>query len=329
MSASRFGVMLVNLGTPDAPTPAAVRRYLAEFLSDPRVVDAPRVLWLPLLHVIILRTRPKRVAKAYQSIWTEAGSPLLAIGRRQQRALADTLEKRFGHPMPVELAMTYGNPTMEAAGLALRDAGVDRILVLPLYPQFSRSTTAAVFDRLARALAPCPHLPELRFVRDYHDHPLYIRALADSIREHWERHGGERGKLVFSYHGIPKRYADTGDPYPRHCQRTSELVAEALGLGENDWILCYQSRFGREEWLKPYTDETLKQMGREGIEHIDIISPAFAADCLETLEELEKENRETFLGAGGKTYRYIPALNDRPDHIALLTALVEQHTQGW
>lgn len=329
MSTPRFGVLLVNLGTPDAPTPEAVRRYLGEFLWDKRVVDTPRPLWWLILHGVILRLRPRRVAKAYQSVWMDEGSPLLVIGRRQQRALAAALERRFSETIPVELAMTYGQPSMEEAGLKLRDAGVERILVVPLYPQFSRSTTAAVFDRLARALAACPHLPELRFVRDYHDHPAYIQALAASIREHWQAHGGERGKLILSYHGIPKRYTDSGDPYARHCARTSELVAESLGLADDDWQMTYQSRFGREEWLKPYTDETLKEWGHAGVKHVDIVSPAFAADCLETLEELEVENRENFIQAGGKTYRYIPALNDRTDHIDLLTQLVAQHTQGW
>ncbi|GGY00372.1 ferrochelatase 1 [Litchfieldella qijiaojingensis] len=329
MPSPRFGVMLVNLGTPDAPTADAVRRYLGEFLWDKRVVDAPRPLWWLILHGVILRFRPGRVAKGYQAVWTGEGSPLLAIGRRQQRALAAALERLYGETIPVELAMTYGNPSLRESGLRLREAGVGRILVLPLYPQFSRSTTAAVFDGLARALTPCPHLPELRFVRDYHDHPAYVQALAASIREHWAAHGGERGRLLLSYHGIPQRYAEEGDPYPRHCETTSRLVAEALELSDDEWLMSYQSRFGREEWLKPYTDETLKAWGREGIEQVDIISPAFAADCLETLEELEVENRDNFLGAGGKTYRYIPALNDRPEHIELLSQLVEQHTRGW
>lgn len=329
MSTPRFGVLLVNLGTPEAPTTEAVRRYLGEFLWDKRVVDAPRPLWWLILHGVILRLRPGRVAKGYQAVWTDEGSPLLAIGRRQQRALAAALEHHYGEAIPVELAMTYGSPSLREGGLRLRDAGVERILVLPLYPQFSRSTTAAVFDGLARALASCPHLPELRFVRDYHDHPAYIGALATSIRQHWEANGGEQGKLMLSYHGIPKRYAEQGDPYPRHCETTSRLVAETLGLADDDWLMSYQSRFGREEWLKPYTDETLKAWGREGIEHVDIISPAFAADCLETLEELEVENRNNFLGAGGKTYRYIPALNDRAEHIDMLVQLVEQHAGGW
>ncbi len=326
--AARYGVMLVNLGTPAAPTAKAVREYLAEFLGDPRVIDAPRWLWWPILHGVILRIRPPKVAKAYASVWQEEGSPLLAIGRRQQRALAAALAERTGEAIPVELAMTYGQPSMEQAGLALRDAGVDKILVLPLYPQFSRTTTGAVFQRLAKALAPCPHLPQLRFVNHYHDHPDYIAALAASVREHWEAQG-DRGRLLMSYHGIPKRYVDNGDPYGRHCQRTSALLAEALDLAEGSWFQSYQSRFGREEWLKPYTDETLKQWGADKTECVDVISPAFAADCLETLEEIDAENREYFQEAGGGRYRYIPALNDRPEHIHLLSQLVAENTAGW
>ncbi|SDL28977.1 ferrochelatase [Modicisalibacter muralis] len=329
MTVARFGVMLANLGTPDAPTPAAVRRYLAEFLWDERVIDVSRPLWWLILHGVILRIRPGKVAKAYASVWQEGGSPLLVIGRRQEQALRARLAERLGEEIPVELAMTYGTPSIEQAGLRLRDAGVERILVLPMYPQFSRTTTAAVFDRLARALKACPQLPELRFVRDYHDHSAYIAALANSVREHWRHNDDERGRLLMSYHGIPKRYADAGDPYPRHCETTSRLVAEALGLADDDWQMTYQSRFGREEWLKPYTDHTLRAWGKQGVKHVDVISPAFAADCLETLEELEVENREYFTQAGGKTYRYIPALNDRDEHIELFAQLIEQHTRGW
>ncbi|WP_239496176.1 ferrochelatase [Salinicola peritrichatus] len=326
--AARYGVLLVNLGTPEAPTPKAVRRYLAEFLGDPRVIDAPRWLWWPILHGVILRIRPPRVAKAYASVWQQEGSPLLAIGRKQERALAADLAARNGESIPVELAMTYGKPSMEEAGLRLREAGVERILVLPLYPQFSRTTTGAVFQRLAKALDACPNLPELRFVRDYHDHPDYIAALAASVRQHWETQG-DRGRLLMSYHGIPKRYVDQGDPYAQHCETTSHLLAEALGLSEDEWFQSYQSRFGREEWLKPYTDETLKAWGEAKTECVDVISPAFAADCLETLEEIDAENRHYFQEAGGGRYRYIPALNDRPEHIELLGNLVEQHTIGW
>ncbi|KAA0016153.1 ferrochelatase [Salinicola corii] len=326
--AARYGVLLVNLGTPEAPTAKAVREYLGEFLGDPRVIDAPRWLWWPILHGVILRIRPPKVAKAYASVWQEEGSPLLAIGRRQQSALRESLAASTGEAIPVELAMTYGKPSMEEAGLKLREAGVERILVVPLYPQFSRTTTGAVFQRLARALEPCPHLPELRFVRDYHDHPDYIAALAASVRQHWEANG-DRGRLLMSYHGIPKRYVDNGDPYARHCETTSRLLAEELGLGEGEWFQSYQSRFGREEWLKPYTDETLKAWGADKIECVDVISPAFAADCLETLEEIDAENRHYFQQAGGGRYRYIPALNERPEHVTLLTHLVEQHAAGW
>lgn len=326
--AARYGVLLANLGTPEAPTPRAVRQYLSEFLGDPRVIDAPRWLWWPILHGVILRIRPPRVAKAYASVWQEEGSPLLAIGRRQQRALSERLAAETGEAIPVELAMTYGKPSMEEAGLRLREAGVERILVLPLYPQFSRTTTAAVFQRLAKSLDPCPDLPELRFVKDYHDHPDYIAALAASVREHWEKHG-DRGRLLMSYHGIPKRYVDNGDPYATHCETTSRLLAETLELGEGEWRQSYQSRFGREEWLKPYTDETLKAWGAEKAECVDVISPAFAADCLETLEEIDVENRHYFQDAGGGRYRYIPALNDRREHITLLANLVRQHTAGW
>ena len=323
-----FGVLMVNLGTPEAPTPEAVRKYLGEFLWDPRVIDVSRPLWWAILNGFILRTRPKKVAEAYASIWTDEGSPLMSYSRKQQRGLAARLEQSMGQPIPVELAMTYGSPSMEEAGLKLRKSGVGRIVVLPMYPQFSRSTTAAVFDRLADALKPCPHLPELRMIRDFHDHPLYIKALANTVREHWQALG-KQGHLMLSYHGIPKRYATQGDPYPTHCERTSELVAEELGLSSTQWSHTYQSRFGREEWLKPYTDVTLKAWGKEGREHVDVMCPAFSADCLETLEEISEENREYFIESGGGEYHYIPALNDRDDHIDLLESLVNQHTQGW
>ena len=254
---------------------------------------------------------------------------MLAISRRQQQALTKALREHFNEDIPVALGMDYGNPSIASAGIALRDAGVENVLVLPLYPQFSSSTTASIFDQVARALKKCPAHPGLRFVRSYCDHPLYIQALANSVREHWQE-AGEQGHLVMSYHGIPKRYAEQGDPYPRECETTSRLLAESLALESHQWTMTYQSRFGREEWLQPYTDKMLIQWGQQGKPAaVDIMSPAFAADCLETLEELQEENRENFIHAGGKRYAYIPALNERPDHIALLTALVEQHTQGW
>ncbi|SFX73142.1 ferrochelatase [Marinospirillum alkaliphilum] len=324
-----FAVMLVNLGTPDAPTPAAVRKYLAEFLWDRRVVDVPRPLWWMILHGIILRTRPGRVAHNYQQVWTEQGSPLLAISRQQQQALQARLQDELGETIPVLLAMTYGSPSMEDAGRELRRLGVERLLVLPLYPQFSATTTAAAFDRLAASLKRCPHWPELRFIRDYHQHPAYIRALAQSVRQAWHQQGQEAAKLVMSFHGIPERYARQGDPYPRHCEATAKALADELGLRSDQWLLTYQSRFGKEPWLQPYTDATLEQLGSEKLRGLSVICPGFSADCLETLEEIEGENREIFEQAGGSDFSYVPALNDRPEHIQMMVELVLQHSQGW
>ncbi|SEI39796.1 ferrochelatase [Allopseudospirillum japonicum] len=328
MTPPPFGVLLVNLGTPSAPTPEAVRTYLAEFLADVRVVDMARPLWWLILHGIILRVRPRKVAKAYQSIWTPEGSPLLAISRQQTAALTEALQQAYGQKIPVELAMTYGEPSMEAAGRALRQQGVSNLLILPLYPQFSSSTTGAVYDRLARGLQKCPHLPQMRWVRDYHQHPAYIEALAASVRQHWQEHGRKQ-KLLMSFHGIPERYADKGDPYAAQCRKTAELLAQALQLSTDEYLCSFQSRFGREEWVKPYTDASLKQWARDGVHSVDVICPAFAADCLETLEEIQVENRELFLKHGGQAYAYIPALNARPEHMDLLTELVQTHTQGW
>jgi ferrochelatase len=321
--------MLVNLGTPEAPTPSAVRKYLAEFLWDPRVVDLARPLWWLILNGIILRLRPGRVAKNYQKVWTEEGSPLLAIGKQQQKALEQRLHDVFKEEIPVYLAMTYGSPSMEEVGRQMRKTGAERLLVLPLYPQYSATTTAAVFDRFAASLKPCPHLPEVRFIRDYHQHPAYIRALAQSVRESWKDQGQEPEKLVMSFHGIPQRYADQGDPYPQHCQKTAVLLAKELGLKDDQWLLTYQSRFGREPWLQPYTDFTLEKLGQQQTQSVSVICPGFSADCLETLEEIEEENREIYEQAGGKNFHYIPALNASHEHLQLMYELVEQHTQGW
>ncbi|WP_221799142.1 ferrochelatase [Oceanobacter mangrovi] len=323
-----FGVLMVNLGTPKQPTAAAVREYLAEFLWDRRVVDAPRPLWWLILHGIILRTRPGRVAHAYQSIWQDEGSPLMSWSLKQQQSLQQALLAETGQSIPVALAMTYGEPTMEQASQQLRKAGVERILVLPLYPQNSGSTTGAVYDRLAKGLARCPHIPATRWITQYYDHPLYIQALANSVREYWQQHGrGDR--LMMSFHGIPERYENNGDPYPSQCRETARLLAAELELEDDQWICSFQSRFGKEEWVKPYTDMTLQQWGKEAAGRVDIISPAFAADCLETLEELAVENRATYLEAGGSDYHYIGCLNDRPDHIDLLVRLVLDNTAGW
>jgi len=324
-----FGVMLVNLGTPEKPDAASVRRYLAEFLWDKRVIKMPRLLWWLILHGIILRVRPRKVARLYQSVWTDDGSPLMAISKQQQQALMTMLQQHLGFPIPVELAMTYGQPSLAQAGRALAARGVRRILVLPLFPQYSAATTAAVFDGLARALEPCPDLPELHFVRDYWEQPAYLDALAASIREYWDEHG-KPDRLLLSFHGIPERYENNGDPYPSLCRSTAKAVADRLGLAPEQWSESFQSRFGREEWVKPYTDVLLQEWGtREDINRVDVVSPAFAADCLETLEELAVQNRALFLEAGGKDYRYIPCLNDRPDHIQLLADLVERHSLPW
>jgi ferrochelatase len=323
-----LGVLLLNLGTPDAPTVPAVRRYLAEFLWDPRVVEIPRPLWWLLLHGIILRVRPPRTAHAYQSVWTEEGSPLLVISKRQAVALQAVISERFRGQVKVALGMRYGNPSIAAALAELRAANLRRLLVLPLYPQYSATTTASTFDAVTRELSLWRWLPEVRFVTSYHDDPGYIAALVASIRAYWAEHG-EPDRLLFSFHGIPKDYFLKGDPYYCHCQKTVRLVTQALGIPEERWTLAFQSRVGTQEWLRPYTDETLKAWGNEGVASVHVISPGFAADCLETIEEISVENRDYFLAAGGQRYGYIPCLNDRPDHIAMLAGLIERHCGGW
>ncbi len=328
MPSSPVGVLLTNLGTPDAPTPAALRRYLREFLADPRVVDLPRALWLPILYGVILNVRPRRSAALYRKVWTDEGSPLMVAGRRQQTELQAALDAAAPGVFRVELAMRYGAPSIADGLTALTRARCRRVLVLPLYPQYSSTTTASTFDAVAAALRSSRDMPELRFVRDYHDDPAYIAALAASIEEDFARHG-QPGRLLMSFHGIPKRYAESGDPYPEACRRTAHLLADRLGLKDEDWVMSFQSRFGREEWMQPYTDETLARLAGEGVNDIAVVCPGFAADCLETLEEIALQNRDVFLGAGGERYRYIPALNDRDDHIRMLAGLVRRHSAGW
>jgi ferrochelatase len=323
-----LGILLINLGTPDAPTAAAVRRYLAEFLSDPRVVAIPKLLWQIILHGIVLRVRPKRKAEDYKRIWTEDGSPLLAISQRQQAAMAETLQSRLQGQIHVALAMRYGNPSIASVLQELREKNVQRLLVFPLYPQYSATTTASIFDAVTRELQRWRWIPELRFIQRYHDHPDYIRVLSESIRD-YRQQAGDADKLLFSFHGIPKDYYLAGDPYPDECQTTANRVIEQLGLHKDQWQLAFQSRFGAQEWVKPYTMETLKQWGAEGVESVQVVCPAFSADCLETLEEIAEENREAFLQAGGKRYAYIPALNDTPAHMQMLADLVCQHASGW
>ena len=315
--AAKVGVLLVNLGTPDAPTASALRRYLREFLSDPRVIEIPRLVWWFILHAIILRVRPKKSAALYKEVWMSEGSPLLVISKQQQQAI----QAQLGDGYSVKLGMRYGNPSIASALRGLQQEGVRKIIVLPLYPQYAAPTTGSSFDAVSKELSRWRWVPELHFINSYCDEPLYVDALANSVREHIAQHGKPQ-KIIFSYHGMPKRNLELGDPYYCLCIKTTRLVAEKLGLDKNDCVASFQSRFGYAEWLKPYTDETLKNLPAEGIKNIAILSPAFSADCLETLEELAVENRHTFMEAGGEKYAYIPALNDRPDHIQALVQLI-------
>ncbi len=325
---SRSGILLTNLGSPDAPTTAAVRRYLKEFLWDRRVVEIPRPLWWLILNGIVINTRPKRSAHAYQAIWTDAGSPLVVTSMAQRDGLAAALEQSLGVAVPVELAMRYGQPSIASGLDALRRAGVRRVLVLPMYPQYSGSTSASTFDAVAQVLAGWRWIPELRTINDYHDHPGYIDALATSIRAAW-RDQPPAEHLLMSFHGLPKLFLDWGDPYHCQCHTTARLLADQLELPDDRWTLTFQSRLGKAEWLQPYTDKTLEQWGRAGHKRIDVVCPGFPADCLETLEEMAITNRALFLAAGGEEYNYIPALNQQPGHIAFLKDLVLNHLQGW
>ncbi len=315
------GVLLVNLGTPDAPTAAAVKKFLSQFLHDHRVVDMSRWIWCPLLHGIILPVRSPKVAKLYHSIWMKEGSPLMVYSKRQATLLENKLS------IPVELGMTYGNPSMLSGIEALQARGVENVIILPLYPQYSGTTTGAVQDAVDRASKKLAMLPQFNLISDYHDHPLYIKALANKIRAFWDENG--RGDyLLCSYHGIPQRYADNGDIYPQHCDKTTALLAKELGLEESQIGLSYQSRFGKEEWLKPYTDKRLQELAGAGIHHLDIVTPAFASDCLETLEEVAQECKEIFITAGGQKYHYIPCLNDDDEHIAMMADMICHSENG-
>lgn len=327
-TADSLGVLLVNLGTPDAPTAGAVRKYLAEFLWDPRVIEVPRPIWWLILHGVILRIRPKRSAEAYAKVWTDEGSPLLSWSRKQSQGLARMLAASLTAPVHVALGMRYGQPSIAAALEELRGHNVRRLLVLPMYPQYSATTTASVFDGLSDALRVQRWIPELRFVTQYHDEPGFIAALAASVREFWANQG--RGDhLVMSFHGVPRRYLLAGDPYHCQCQKTGRMLAESLGLNGDEWSLSFQSRVGREEWLRPYTDEHLATLAGAGIRKVDVICPGFSADCLETLEEIAMQNAELFMEAGGASLSYIPALNARRDHLSFLTQLILRHLQGW
>ena len=324
------GVLLVNLGTPDAPTAPALRRYLAEFLSDPRVVEIPRLLWLPLLHGVILNTRPAKSAAKYASIWTDNGSPLAHWTSVQGRLLQGYLGERGLMPsqVVVRTAMRYGNPSVASVLDELKAANATRVLVLPLYPQYAAATTASVNDAVMAWQTRQRRQPELRFVNRYHDDPGYIAALAHRVRDHWGREGrGDR--LVLSFHGVPERSLTLGDPYHCECHKTARLLAEALGLAKGEWIVTFQSRFGKAKWLEPYTEPTLVDLARQGVSRVDVFCPGFTSDCLETLEEIAQEARDAFIEAGGREYNYIPALNDQHEWIAALAGIAMRHLQGW
>lgn len=324
----RVGVLLVNLGTPDAPTPKALRAYLKEFLGDPRVVEAPRLLWWFALNGVILRIRPRRSARSYAKVFTEEGSPLQFHSRNQALALQQYFQEQGRNSVVVDYAMRYGSPAMADVLESMLARGVGRLLVLPLYPQYSGSTSASVFDALAADFTRRRWLPDLRFVAQYYNYQPFIQAAAAHIRQYWDEHG-RADRLLFSYHGIPVSYVEQGDPYQEQCLETSRLIAGELALSENEWQTTFQSRFGREEWLKPYTDKVLQAFPGQGVRSVQVFCPGFSADCLETLEEIGEENRDYFLEAGGEHYTYIPALNDAAPHIKALAQLVMDNLQGW
>lgn len=320
-------VLITNLGSPDEPTTSAVRRYLREFLSDRRVVEIPRLIWLIILHGIILRIRPAKSAKLYQTVWQDDGAPLLSITAAQKVKMAAKIKSQYGDDVVVDFAMRYGNPSVASVLQKFQSQGVDKLVVLPLYPQYAGPTTASTFDAVSKELQKWRYIPSIHFLNTYHNNRLYIQALADTVKEHVAIHGKPE-RLVLSYHGMPELFHEWGDPYYDFCHETTGLVKEVLlssdlGFIDEEIIMTFQSRFGKAEWLKPYTDVTLEKLPEQGIKHIAIMSPAFSADCLETLEELIHENSEVFLEAGGETYHYIAALNDRDDHINALFNVLE------
>jgi ferrochelatase len=320
----KTGILIANLGTPEAPTKVAVKKYLAEFLADSRVVELPRWLWLPILHGIVLRTRPKKSAKLYQQIWTAKGSPLLSISQQQARGLQDYLDQNFPQQFVVNLAMRYGQPNIQKALDSFQQQDIQNILIFPLYPQYSATSTASVFDAVFSTLKNWRKLPSINSILSYATHPAYISALAEKIQTHWQTH--PRGeKLIFSFHGIPKRNVQLGDPYESQCHSTAKLLAEKLNLSDSEWLIVFQSRFGRQKWLTPYCDHTLVELAKKNIQTVDVVCPGFAADCLETLEEIVQQNGKIFIQAGGKKLNYIPALNAELSHIKTLSQIILEH----
>jgi protoporphyrin/coproporphyrin ferrochelatase len=327
-NAERIGILLVNTGTPDSLELRDIRQYLARFLSDPRVIELPRWLWLPILHGYILRTRPRSSQAKYRKVWMADGAPLLSLSRQLRAQLASALSQRALAPFSVELGMLYSTPSVANGLLKLQQAGAQRVLVLPLFPQYCGATTGAVYDQVAQELARWRWLPELRYVSDYHDHPGYISALRDSIQSHWAQ-DGRTGHLLMSFHGIPEAYFDKGDPYFFKCHRTARLLADELLLKDGQWSVSFQSRLGPSKWLQPYTFDEVTRLPARGVDDVTLVCPGFAVDCLETLEEIAMENRQRFMQSGGRKFSYVPALNASPGHVQFLTDLICQHAQGW
>ena len=326
-SKEQIGVLITNLGTPDAPNKKELKVYLNQFLSDPRVIELPKILWQIILKLVILQIRPSKSAEAYKQIWTDKGSPLLDIANRQLNKIQSSFSSK-NENIVFEVGMRYGNPSIPDALLKLQKKQVRRLLVLPMYPQYCAATTGSTFDEVTNVLQKWRWIPEMRFINQYFEEKNYIEALSNSIKSFWKKTSKPQ-KIIFSYHGIPKRYLTNGDPYHCFCLKTTRLVKEYMGLSDDEIMTTFQSRFGREEWLKPYTSETLKELPKQGIKNIHIISPGFSSDCLETLEELEEENKEYFMESGGENYHYIPCLNDHDDHIDVFVNLIKKHTQGW
>ena len=326
-SKEKIGVLITNLGTPDAPNKKELKVYLNQFLSDPRVIELPKILWQIILKLVILQIRPSKSAEAYKQIWTDKGSPLLDIANRQLNKIQSSFSPK-NENIVFEVGMRYGNPSIPDALLKLQKKQVRRLLVLPMYPQYCAATTGSTFDEVTNVLQKWRWIPEMRFINQYFEEKNYIEALSNSIKSFWKKTSKPQ-KIIFSYHGIPKRYLTNGDPYHCFCLKTTRLVKEYMGLSDDEIMTTFQSRFGREEWLKPYTSETLKELPKQGIKNIHIISPGFSSDCLETLEELEEENKEYFMESGGENYHYIPCLNDHDDHIDVFVNLIKKHTQGW
>ncbi len=324
----KVGILLANLGTPDAPTAKALRPYLQQFLMDRRVVEIPRFIWCWILHCIILVIRPKKSAEKYAQVWTAEGSPLLAHAQNQTQLLRGFLAQKIKSPFVVELGMSYGNPSMKSAIEKLKAQHCNKILVFPLYPQYAASSTAASLDAVWKTLLKTRNVPAIRTIRNYHDHPAYIKALAASVNDYWMK-GGRPDKLVMSFHGVPKFHLDKGDPYHCECHKTARLLAEALGLSKDKYQVAFQSRFGKQEWLKPYLANTLEELGKAKTKRIDVICPGFSSDCLETLEEIAMEGKHIFQSSGGGEYNYIPALNENDAWIHAMTEIALENLQGW